>query len=618
MICFVATIFSGCSATSENENALTNGTYTGIGAGYVGDIKVEVTMTDGEISNVEIISHEESLPMGIEEMPMRIVEQGLEAELVTGATISSKGIIEAVKNALESSTSNAEDNSVYEVEQGKQIIIVGGGNAGLNAALHALENGASVVLFEKQGKLGGTFGGGTWIATGSKMQLEQGIDNDSASVFKEDVERLNHGYQQRTGDEDYWINEDLTTYFGEEMGEVTDLMDDLGVNFGSRQLGNPTLYEPHSVMRVLSDGDRVSMTTAVEEALSKYEKSGQLQIVLNANVDELIMEEQNVTGVKYTLDGAQYDYKAVATILATGGYGYNPELISRAGLKNYTTSTPSFQTGDGYVWAEEAGAVLKNMDFITVYGGGLKEDEADLSYKNSIRFKEFGDLIYVNKDGERFVDEFGPGDGSTYDAITTQWKIQEDNVVYIAVSQNQIDSIKARGASIIARDADWSEFERLLEEGNIIFKGDSAEDAAKSAGIDADAFARTIERYNGFVDAGKDEDFGRSNITQVRSHSGEMIDLERDTFTKLDGDIYLIKTTPYIMICAGGVDVNTQGQALNSDREPIKGLFISGEMVGMANAFGRTTIGGIGNTGSAVWGKMAGVGAANYVQEENQ
>ena len=66
--------------------------------------------------------------------------------------------------------------------------------------------------------------------------------------------------------------------------------------------------------------------------------------------------------------------------------------------------------------------------------------------------------------------------------------------------------------------------------------------------------------------------------------------------------------------CAGGIDVNTKGQALNADREPVPGLYAAGEIIGMANAFGRTTIGGVGNTGTYIWGKMAGDGVQEYVQ----
>ncbi len=608
-------MLSGCTPTEETTQpqgtyAIEDGTYQGVGAGFEGDIVVDVTFTGGEISDVVVVEHSESRSEGVEQLPALIVENGIEAEAISGATVSSDAIKAAILNAVDVATGNVE---TVVVEDGKQIIVVGGGNSGMTAAYYALEAGKTVVLFEKQGKLGGTFGGGTWITTGSDIQIAQGITNDSVDAFKADIERLNESYQNRTGDTDYWVNEELTTYFGEQMAEVTNWMEDLGAGFSEGVIGNPTLYEPHDVMRVLSGGDRQSYTDVMIEALQPYLESGQLQIVMNSNVDDIIIEDGAVSGVVYTLDGQQAEYKAPATVLATGGYGFNPELITRAGLENYTSSTPAFQTGDGYLWAEEAGAELKNMDFITTYAAGIKTEATGLAQTYAIRVKEFGDIIFVNSDGERFIDEFGPGDGSTYDAITSEWKKQEDNYVYIAVSQSQIDAMKAREASLLSRDSEWTTFETLLAEGEAVFQGATAEEAAEKAGIDATAFAETITKYNGYVDAGVDADFGRENITTVKSNTGEMVDLGRDTFTKLEGDIYLIRTNPYIMICAGGVDVNTDGQALDANREPIEGLFITGEMVGMANAFGRTTIGGVGNTGSSIWGKMAGEGVAKYI-----
>ncbi len=609
---------AGCTTTEKEEQTsgtypVEDGTYQGIGAGFEGDIVVDVTIESGEITNVVVVEHKESKPQGVEQYPALIIENGIDADVVAGVTVSSEGIKAAVLNAIDVASGNVVETPSVVVEDNKDIIVVGGGNSGLTAALYALEDGKTVVLFEKQSKLGGTFGGGTWIGAGSDMQIEQGITNDGVDAFVADIERLNENYVERTGDEGYWLNYDLTTYFGEQMAPVTNWMDELGTDFGSRTFSNPTLYEPHDIMRVISDGSRQSYTDVVVADLQQYIESGQLQIVMDANVDDIIMEDDAVVGVKYTLNGTQSEYLAPATILATGGYGYNEELIARAGLENYASYTPSFQTGDGYEFAEAAGAELKNMDFITVYAAALQTEAAGLGMDGTIRVKEFGDIIFVNSNGERFIDEFGPGDGSTYDAITYEWKKQEDNYVYIAVSQSQLDAMKDREASLISRDAEWTKFDELLANGEIISKGATAYEAAEAAGINADNFANTVETYNQYVANGLDEDFGRTNVTSVLSYTGEMVDLGRDTFTALEGDIYLIRTTPYIMICAGGVDVNTSGQALNADREPIEGLFITGEMVGMANAFGRTTIGGVGNTGSSIWGKMAGVGAAEYI-----
>lgn len=82
------------------------------------------------------------------------------------------------------------------------------------------------------------------------------------------------------------------------------------------------------------------------------------------------------------------------------------------------------------------------------------------------------------------------------------------------------------------------------------------------------------------------------------------------------GTYYVFETTPYLMITAGGPDMNDKGEVLNADGEAIPGLYQAGEIIGMANAFGRTTIGGIGNTGNVVWGKLAGSSAAEYAKSK--
>lgn len=113
-----------------------------------------------------------------------------------------------------------------------------------------------------------------------------------------------------------------------------------------------------------------------------------VEVLLNTKADELIMDGEAVVGVKTTnTDGVQMDYKAKATILCTGGYGYSEELVKKYNFQNFTTTAPSFATGDGFFMAEQAGGVHKNMDFLTAYAGGLKVDDS-LTKKLSIRVKD--------------------------------------------------------------------------------------------------------------------------------------------------------------------------------------------------------------------------------------
>ena len=193
--------------------------------------------------------------------------------------------------------------------------------------------------------------------------------------------------------------------------------------------------------------------------------------------------------------------------------------------------------------------------------------------------KDFPYIIFVNKDGNRFVDELGNEDGSSYDEITSWWKVG-DNKVYIMLDQAMVDDLKAQEKPIITGDKDWANFDDQLAKGNILFSGSTIEEVAEKAGINAENLAATIEKYNTYAKNGLDEEFGRTRL--MKEFTG--------------GTYYSFETTPYIMITAGGPALTDKGEVV----------------VGMANAFGRTTIGGVGNTGSLVWGALAGGSAAAY------
>ena len=161
------------------------------------------------------------------------------------------------------------------------------------------------------------------------------------------------------------------------------------------------------------------------------------------------------------------------------------ELVKKYNFQNFTTTCPEFVTGDGHIMAEKAGAVLKNMDFLTAYSGGLKNEENGLKKVDSIRVKDFPYIIFVNENGERFIDELGNEDGSDYDKISSSWKKAKDNKVYIMLDQAMVDSLKAEGKSIISGDKDWSKFAAQLEKGEVLFTGSTIEEVAEKAGIKA-------------------------------------------------------------------------------------------------------------------------------------
>lgn len=591
LVCALVMAMSLMSVTAFAAE-LTDGVFEGTGTGFGGDLKVAVTVEGGKITKVEVLSHGDTAGVcdaALEKVPAEIVEaQSADVDVASGATFTSNGIMAAVKNALGLEEKTEQVCTISDPD----VLVIGAGVAGMRTAIEACRNGAKVVVLEKTDKVGGTIGGGTLIGINSKLQAEAGITDDP-ELLVEDVRRLNEGYRSRFPGVEYTWNEDLTRYFAQHCGEEVDWVVDLGVEFASeknRTPSQPTLYEPLSVDRV-SSCVRSSLTDVVYGELKKFIDAGQCCIMYEEPATELIMDGKAVVGAKT----AKADYYAKATVLCTGGYGHSEELVTRYNFKNFTTTSYWFTTGDGMLMAEKAGAVLSNMDFLTAYAGGLKTPEGGMTRTMSIRVKNFPYLVFVNKDGERFVDEMGKEDGSSYDEITSWWT-KGDNKVYIMVDQGMVDDLKAQEKPIITGDKDWSKFEDQKAKGNILFSGSTIAEVAQKAGINAENLEKTIEKYNTYAEKGYDDDFGRTRL--MKAFTG--------------GTYYIFETTPYIMITEGGPLMNVKAQVLNADGDPIPGLYEAGEIIGTANAFGRTTIGGTGNTGNLVWGKLAGENAAKY------
>ncbi|NLA13212.1 MAG: FMN-binding protein, partial [Tissierellia bacterium] len=153
----------------ETEALYTPGTYTGKGAGINGEIQVEVTVTENEITDIKVVSHNETpgvSDLAISDIPANIVKhQSLGIDIIAGATGSSRGILEAVANALEQAGADIEALKAKEVksetgplkttEKEVDVVVIGAGGAGLAAAVSAHQNGATVLVLEKMPKVGG-------------------------------------------------------------------------------------------------------------------------------------------------------------------------------------------------------------------------------------------------------------------------------------------------------------------------------------------------------------------------------------------------------------------------------------------------------------------------------
>ena len=411
------------SAFAAYALELPDGVYTGTGAGMQSNIVVDVTVKDGKITSVDVVSHNETPGISdaaIETIPAAIVEaQSTDVDAVATATFTSNGIKEAVDNAL-----SGEAATVQELTIDPDLIVVGGGMAGIVASVRGAELGLKVLLLEGSARIGGCihYAGGTISGSNFKIQEENGIE-DSPEAFYADVVRLGGGESE--------LNPELSKAHCEKSGAAIDWLDeDIGVDFGSRTLVAGA-YAAFDTMRVTLAGDNSGLGGALNylnpltDRLNKAIEEGSVQLMLNSTVTELVVKDGKCTGVKV----GEVEYSAPTTLLATGGYCHNEELLKMAGFDNIVSQAPKTSNGSGFYLAQAVGGVFDNMDKLaTYYGGGLMTDGFEMTYGANTSYPG---RIYVDLNGNRV------GDETTNDVHL--WMNAPEDKLYLLISGNMID-----------------------------------------------------------------------------------------------------------------------------------------------------------------------------------
>lgn len=575
---------SACSGPSSSASIYKDGTYAGSAKGMNGDVTVEVKIASDKIESVIVTDHKETPGISdpaIETVPNAIVEKNsTEVDIVAGATFTSEAIINAVEQALEKASGKTVDENKEDEKQtltftDPDVIVIGGGFSGMNAALEASTNGAKVMLIEKNSDLGGSirYAGGTLSGAGTKMQEAAGIE-DTEENFIADIERMGGG-----------INvPELTAKHVSKAAAAVDWMDSLGADFGDRIPTQPGSYDAFGIPREHRvSGKGQEMVAIVKPLLEEKVNEGVLEILLNTEVKDIIIEEGAVTGVILT-DGTEYRSKSV--ILATGGYGHNETMLHDYNFENVLTDAPEFVTGDGYTFALKAGAVLNNMDYLPAYAGGVPVSDTGFVHSVTANNTGYPNTIWVDAEGQRHMNEFENLDSQK----KAFWASAPHNIVWMIFDQKVVDNQEP----ILKKDENWKMFNEELAKGEVVFKADSVEELAKQINMDTAALQATIDAYNEGIETGTDP-MGRT-----------------DERTPIDSTLYAVKTIPYVMLTKGGPLMNTSAQTLDKDAQPIPGLFQCGELTGGANVGGGANIGGLANTSCIVWGKIAGINAANY------
>ena len=556
-----------CCIPAVAETA--DGVYEGTGAGLNGAIKVSVTVSGGKITEVKVLEHSETAGISdpaIEKIPAAIVEaQSADVDIVSGATFTSKGIIEAVKNALNPDEAK---EATMPFEQA-DVLVIGAGMAGLATAARAAELGLNVLVVDQAATYGGSanVAGGTLLGAGTRMQKEAGIEDDPDLCFADFVRLGGAGT----------FNEEIAREFSQISGEA----DTAQAGCSSYTVFVPYfgVYQPLNVARNYSGkGGARAFVVSLYAELEKY-FSTNAYMMLNTYVTGLVTNDEGaVIGAKARLaDGTETTLLAPATVICTGGYAGNEELLNKYNFENVLSTSPACVTGDGYAWLEELGAPLTNMDFCTAYAGGIPTSDD---------FRSFGYFNATN--GALWINTNETGADSHVKSET--WANAPHNIVYTVFSSEMLipdAKVFSTGAWGSVKEEFDPYVESLIEKG-LAWKADTIEELAEKVGLPVDAFKATIAAYNDGCANGNDP-FGRT----------------KQEVAMANGPFYAVKTVPYVMITCGGPMMTKNCEVLNSDGLVIEGVYMAGEIVGMANVGGRNSIGGMGHGNCLVWGKKA-------------
>ena len=511
-----------------------SGTFEGESSGFHGPVKVEVTLEDGAITDVTVTEAAETVGVSdysLSEMPKRIVEhQTWNVDATTGATFSAYAVKLAVKNAIEASGAEGLDAEVHETAEDETIdtdvLVIGAGIAGLSAAIEAANAGAQVVVLEKLDRLGGSSvtAGGYVYGTGSQMNSDEEIDGyhpDEIVAY----------YEERTGGD---MDVDMVTYWAEHSGETVDwLIDEMGVVFDAGVVASGT--SPALRAHLTSQGGGPIMAPIWEKALANENITNNR----HAAVQELLSEDDVVTGAVADHYGAALTVNAKAVVVANGGFDRSKDYMAKyvPNSDNVPSMSSVGNTGDEIAWGEALGASF-------VFKGGvmgMHTTDASYTLTGSINLLSFLPTLGVNDKGERFMNES-----------------LDYPLFYEAMDKN------GTSCAWWIFDSSMADFVPLMETAvnrNYGFKADTLEALGEAAGLDAETFAATVARYNELGAAGEDEDFGRAGIAPLAE----------------EGPYYAIKVIRSTVAGFGGFEINTDAKVLKEDGSEFPNLFAAGE-----------------------------------------
>ena len=608
---------SSTAASAGAAGSYTPGTYTGTAEGISSTVKVTMTFSDSAVTDVVVDTSGETASYGAaaaDQLREQLMAAGsAEIDGVSGSTITSDAVMKAAKSCYAQAKGEATVTSVQlptgdendwlgkepDIDEAAitetvdtDILIVGAGNGGMFAAAYAAAKGLNFRVIEQNGNVQDTR---HWVgAVDGFGAQEQGIKMDRAKLLSEISRYASGKCDQRVVKT--WINESaamhdfMRSILEDKYGWVCDFTSGSEAAWPAENAEHNTDYlfpvEEHNYMASESQSG-----TPRNELLLQYIQELGYDVDFKVSLAKLEKDDSGrITGIiAQNMDDDHFiRYNAAkGVLLACGGYAGNPYMMQQLDpLGTSVTTACSYSPADkGYgiraaVWAganldKEAAPMLFDRGIVApgVDAGYVDSDSAfgGKAFPGEIRQFNPGTqpFLKVNRNGERFANESCPYNDIVYAAA------HQPGRVYAQISDaNMLEDAKrfhTIGCSAGTRKNTMEGLEKTFasaEEKGCFFRADTIEELADKMGFTGDAkdtFLATVERYNELYDKQNDEDFGKPAYR-----------------------LSAIRTAPFygywlgasLLTTEQGIAINEKGQALDTNNQPMAGLYITGDMSG--------------------------------------
>ena len=609
---------SGSASTSGAAGQYIPGTYEGTAEGISSTVKVTMTFSDSAVTDVVVDTSGETASFGAaaaDELREQLLAAGsAEIDGVSGSTITSDAVMKAAKSCYAQAKGEAVVSSVQlptgdendwlgkepDIDEAAitetvdtDILIVGAGNGGMFAAAYAAANGLNFRVIEQNANVQDTR---HWYgAVDSAAAKEAGEPATDKAKLLSEISRYASGKcDQRVVKT--WINESaamhdfMRSILEDKYGWVCDFT-------SGSEAAWPAENAEHNTDYLYPVQEHNYMASERESGLARNELLLQYIQELGYDVDfktSLAKLEKNsdgrITGIiaQSTEDDHFIRYNAnQGVLLACGGFPGNPYMMEQLDpLGTSVTTACSYSPSDkGYgiraaMWAganldKEAAPMLFDRGIVApgVDGGYVDSDTAfgGKAFPGTIRQYNPGTqpFLKVNRNGERFANESSPYNDIVYAAA------HQPGRVYAQICDANILEDAKRfhtiGCSAQTRNGGEKYIQGKMDEAieaGALFKCDTLDELADKMGFTGaakDTFLATVKRYNELYDKQNDEDFGKPAYR-----------------------LSAIRTAPFygcwlgasLLTTEQGIAINEKGQALDTNNQPMEGLYITGDMSG--------------------------------------